>query len=100
MRCTFNIRHAVASEIAMPIAVACREHSRRASHEAEDRSAFMSLLWLVLAVVLILWLFGAVGGIGGSLIHLLLVIALVVLVINLLGAGTAGGRGFGRRRGP
>jgi Family of unknown function (DUF5670) len=41
------------------------------------------MLWTILAIVLILWLFGLVGGVGSN-IHLLLVIALVVLALQLL----------------
>jgi len=42
------------------------------------------MLWVVFAVILILWLLGFSLHIAGSLIHLLLVVALVVLVINLI----------------
>ena len=43
-----------------------------------------SMLWTILAVILVLWLLGVVGSVGGSLIHLLLVIAAVILLIQLL----------------
>jgi hypothetical protein len=46
------------------------------------------MLWMILAVLLILWLLGLLAHIGGGLIHLLLVVALVVFIINLV---------FGRR---
>jgi len=43
------------------------------------------MLWTILAVLLVLWLFGFLGGfVTTNLIHLLLVVALVVLVINVL----------------
>jgi len=42
------------------------------------------MLWVILAVLLVLWLIGLIVDIAGGLIHLLLVVALVVLVINLL----------------
>lgn len=42
------------------------------------------MLWTIFAVLLILWLVGAIGGFGGSLIHLLLVVAAIVLLFNLL----------------
>ncbi len=42
------------------------------------------MLWSILAIVLILWLLGAVSGFGGGLVHLLLVIAAVVLLIQLI----------------
>jgi len=43
-----------------------------------------SMLWTIVAVLLILWLLGFSMSIGGGLIHVLLVVALVVVVINLL----------------
>jgi membrane-bound ClpP family serine protease len=43
-----------------------------------------SMLWTIVAVLLILWLLGFSMSIGGGLIHILLVVALVVIVINLL----------------
>jgi hypothetical protein len=42
------------------------------------------ILWLVVAVIVVLWLLGLVGGFGGNLIHALLVIALIVIVFNLI----------------
>lgn len=44
----------------------------------------MNLLWIIGAVLLVLWLFGMIGSIGGSLIHILLVIALVLIIVNLV----------------
>jgi hypothetical protein len=46
--------------------------------------ALGTLLWLVVAVVVVPWLLGLLGGIGGGLIHRLLVIALIVVVFNLI----------------
>ena len=48
--------------------------------------AALSLLWLVIVIVLILWLIGILaGGFGlGGLINLLLVIALILLILWLL----------------
>jgi hypothetical protein len=48
-----------------------------------------TMLWTIVALLLILWLLGFAFSIGGSLIHLLLVVALVVFVFNLI----AGRRG-------
>lgn len=42
------------------------------------------LLWMVLAVVLVIWLLGLLAKIGGGMIHLLLIVALAVLIIGLL----------------
>jgi len=52
---------------------------------ASERDA-LSLLWIVIVVILILWLIGIIaGGFGlGGLINLLLVIALILLVLWLL----------------
>jgi hypothetical protein len=45
----------------------------------------VTILWAILAVILILWLLGWLAvGIGGNLIHLLLVIALIILIYNLV----------------
>jgi hypothetical protein len=44
----------------------------------------MTMLWTVLAVLLLLWAFGLGFGIAGDLIHLLLVVAVVVLVVQFL----------------
>ncbi|HEV2891552.1 MAG TPA: lmo0937 family membrane protein [Frankiaceae bacterium] len=44
------------------------------------------MLWTLIAVLLILWLFGLLANVGG-LINILLVVALVVLVLNLVGSG-------------
>jgi hypothetical protein len=43
-----------------------------------------TVLWTIVAVLVILWLLGFSLSIGGGLIHLLLVVALIVFVINLL----------------
>jgi hypothetical protein len=54
----------------------------------------MSLVNLLWAVVVILWLLGwLVGHIGGGLIHLLLVIAVIVLLYNLFVGMRRGGVG-------
>lgn len=48
------------------------------------------MLWIIFALVLLLWLLGFSLHVAGSLIHLLLVVALVILIINLLaGRGSA-----------
>jgi hypothetical protein len=51
-----------------------------------DRGAALSLLWIVIVVILILWLIGILaGGFGlGGLINVLLIIALVLLILWLL----------------
>jgi len=44
----------------------------------------ITMLWTIIAVLLVLWLLGLVGNIGGGLIHLLLVVALVVFIFNMI----------------
>jgi len=53
---------------------------------AHTSSDVLSLLWIVIVVILILWLIGfLLGGFGlGNLIHLLLVVALILLILWLL----------------
>ena len=36
------------------------------------------MLWTIMAVLVVLWLFGFIGHVGGGLIHLLLVAAVVI----------------------
>lgn len=47
-----------------------------------------SILWLVAAVCIIVWLLGVLGVIvgisGGYLIHVLLVIAIIVILYNII----------------
>ncbi len=42
------------------------------------------MLWMMVAVLLILWLLGFSLHVAGSLIHILLVVALVVIIYNLV----------------
>lgn len=42
------------------------------------------MIMTIIAVLVILWLFGLVGHIGGGLIHLLIVLALIVFIYDLL----------------
>jgi hypothetical protein len=47
------------------------------------------MLWTVVAIILILWLLGALGTVSipvlsGNAVHLLLVIVIVIVVIQLL----------------
>jgi hypothetical protein len=49
------------------------------------------MLWVIAALLLVLWLLGfLVVHVGGALIHLLLLIAAIVIVVNLVrGSRTA-----------
>lgn len=42
------------------------------------------MLWIVVAILLILWLGGFILDIAGGLIHIILVIALIVLIFQFL----------------
>jgi hypothetical protein len=44
----------------------------------------LSLLWIVIIILLVLWALGLIAGNFGGLIHLLLVIALILLILWLL----------------
>jgi len=57
-----------------------------------DGGAFLaSLIWTIVAVLVILWLLGIGFHIGGTLIFLLLVLAIIGVAYNLLGGGMYGG---------
>ncbi|MBD8015355.1 MULTISPECIES: lmo0937 family membrane protein [Planococcus] len=42
------------------------------------------ILWIILAVIIVVWLIGFLMDVAGGLIHILLIIAAIVLVINLV----------------
>ena len=47
------------------------------------------MLWTIVAILLILWLLGALGTVSipilsGNLVHLLLVIVIIIVVVQLL----------------
>jgi hypothetical protein len=42
------------------------------------------MLWTIVAILLLLWVFGLVMDIAAGLIHILLVIALIVVVFRLV----------------
>lgn len=44
----------------------------------------LSLLWIVIIILIVLWALGLISGNFGGLIHLLLVIALILLILWLL----------------
>ncbi len=44
----------------------------------------MPILWVILAVIVIVWLGGLLLDIAGNLIHILLIVALAVLIYNLV----------------
>jgi len=58
----------------------CAVPDRRAG----ARAIRLAMLWMMVAVLLILWLLGFSLHVAGSLIHILLVVALVVIIYNLV----------------
>ncbi len=44
----------------------------------------MPILWVILAVIVIVWLGGLLLDVVGNLIHILLIVALAVLIYNLV----------------
>lgn len=44
----------------------------------------LSLFWIIILIVLILWLLGFISGNFGGIINLLLIIALILLILWLL----------------
>lgn len=42
------------------------------------------ILWIILAVIIVIWLVGFLMDIAGGLIHILLIIGAIILVINLV----------------
>ena len=42
------------------------------------------ILWIILAVIVVVWLIGFLMDVAGGLIHILLIIAAIILVINLI----------------
>lgn len=66
-------------------------HADRPDAEPSSASSFAlaspggkTLLYTVVAVLVVLWLIGLIGHIGGGLIHALLVIAGIVFVFQLV----------------
>ena len=50
-----------------------------------------SLIWAIVAVLVILWLLGLIFNVGGTLIFLLLLLAIAGVLYNLLAGGIYGG---------
>jgi hypothetical protein len=50
-----------------------------------------SLIWAIVAVLVILWLLGLSFNVGGTLIFLLLLLAIAGVLYNLLAGGIYGG---------
>jgi hypothetical protein len=44
----------------------------------------ISMLWTIVAILLILWLLGFTLNLAGGVVHVLLVIAIIVVIVNLL----------------
>lgn len=57
---------------------------KKAKNSAVSEGDGLSLLWIIIVVLLILWALGFISGNFGGLVHLLLVIALILLILWLL----------------
>jgi hypothetical protein len=57
-------------------------HRRRRLHREDEGG--LSMLWTLVAILVVLWLLGAFVGNLGSIVHLLLLVAVIVVVYNLL----------------
>jgi hypothetical protein len=78
-----SVKRALPAEFTMKHQVkALHQLAKRASGDAGDDA--LSILWVVVVVLLILWLIGFLLDIGGPAIHLLAVIALILLILWLL----------------
>ena len=66
-----------------------REHHPAGSHQflKGGQAMLSSVLWGVVALLVLMWLLGWLVGNVGSAIHLLLVLAVIVLLYNLFVAG-------------
>jgi hypothetical protein len=49
-----------------------------------DEQRRPTMLWTIVAILLILWLLGFSFHVAGGLVHILLVVAVIVIVFNLL----------------
>ena len=59
-------------------------HRHRAQCATSRSREETTMLWTIVAILLILWLLGFSFHVAGGLVHILLVVALVVIVFNLL----------------
>lgn len=44
----------------------------------------VGILWVILAVVLVVWLLGLLFDVAGNFIHLLLIVGAIILIYNLV----------------
>ena len=78
-----GVKHLLPAELSVKNQVkAIKKLAQRASADSGDDA--LSLLWLVVVVILILYVIGLLLDIGGPAIHILAVIALVLLILWLL----------------
>ena len=68
------------SEIRLKV---CKRTTSRSRAEKRN-SGGRTMLWTIIAVLVVLWLLGLITHVGGGLIHALLVIAAIVLIYNLV----------------
>ena len=60
-----------------------RPEGHRASPVLQE-GGLMTILWIVAAVLVVLWLIGLVAHILGAAIHILLVLAVIALIVGFI----------------
>ena len=59
-------------------------HSRKIEFQTEGKELMGSILYIIGAILVALWLIGFLTHIGGGLIHIILVIAVIVFLFQFL----------------
>ncbi|SFA91127.1 hypothetical protein SAMN04488577_2661 [Bacillus sp. cl95] len=60
------------------------DFTQKGNANIKSKGGFLTMLWTILAVLLVLWVLGLVFNIAGGLIHILLVVAAVIFLFNML----------------
>ncbi len=80
-----NHAHSQAQQLITPLKNLHTIYQLEKSHNGDSDSRGLSLFWVIILVILILWFFGYIAGWGtGGLINLLLLIALILFILWLL----------------
>ena len=59
-------------------------HSRKIEYQTEGKKLMGSILYIIGAVLVALWLIGFLTQFGGGLIHIILVIAVIIFLFQFL----------------
>lgn len=81
---TLKFKNLTIDQSVKQINTSLKEKIKFIKHNSEDHDG-LSLFWIVILVLLILWALGFSLGALGGLIHIVLVIALIFLILWLLG---------------